>query len=98
MNAKNKIVKTRKGEKIFIHIAYEELQTRIVITDNGGIIPEKIIGFIFDPYFTTSKNGTGLGLYMAKIIIEDKMGGNISVKNIGSNVEFTILVPNSDKL
>lgn len=97
-NAKNKIVKTRKGEKIFIHIAYEELQTRIVITDNGGKIPEKIIGFIFDPYFTTSKNGTGLGLYMAKIIIEDKMGGNISVKNIGSNVEFTILVPNSDKL
>ena len=97
-NAKNKILKTRKGEKIFIHIAYEELQTRIVITDNGGKIPEKIIGFIFDPYFTTSKNGTGLGLYMAKIIIEDKMGGNISVKNIGSNVEFTILVPNSDKL
>lgn len=96
-NAKNKIVKTRKGEKIFIHIAYEELQTRIVITDNGGKIPEKIIGFIFDPYFTTSKNGTGLGLYMAKIIIEDKMGGNISVKNIGNNVEFTILVPNSDK-
>lgn len=97
-NAKNKLVKTRKGENIFIYIAYEELQTKIVITDNGGKIPEKIIGFIFDPYFTTSKNGTGLGLYMAKIIIEDKMGGNISVKNIGNNVEFTILVPNSDKL
>jgi len=97
-NAKNKIVKTRKGENIFIYVAYEELQTKIVITDNGGKVPEKIIGFIFDPYFTTSKNGTGLGLYMAKIIIEDKMGGNISVKNIGNNVEFTILVPNSDKL
>lgn len=97
-NAKNKIVKTRKGENIFIHIAYEELQTKIVITDNGGKVPDKIIGFIFDPYFTTSKNGTGLGLYMAKIIIEDKMGGNISVKNIGNNVEFTIVVPNSDKL
>ena len=97
-NAKNKIVKTRKGENIFIYVAYEELQTKIVITDNGGKIPEKIIGFIFDPYFTTSKNGTGLGLYMAKMIIEDKMGGNISVKNIGNNVEFTILVPNSDKL
>ena len=97
-NAKNKLVKTRKGENIFIYVAYEELQTKIVITDNGGKIPEKIIGFIFDPYFTTSKNGTGLGLYMAKMIIEDKMGGNISVKNIGNNVEFTILVPNSDKL
>jgi len=34
---------------------------------------------------------------MAKIIIEDKMGGSINVKNIGNSVEFTILVPNSDK-
>lgn len=57
-------------------------------------MPEKIIGFIFDPYFTTNKNGTGLGLYMAKIIIEDKMGGNISVENIENCVAFTILVPN----
>ncbi len=93
-NAKNKIVKTRKGEKIDISIAEGDSQTKIVITDNGGKVPEKIIGFIFDPYFTTNKNGTGLGLYMAKIIIEDKMGGSIGVKNIGNSVAFTIHVPN----
>lgn len=94
-NAKNKIVKTRKGEKIDIYIEEGgESHTKIVITDNGGKIPEKIIGFIFDPYFTTSKNGTGLGLYMAKIIIEDKMSGSINVHNIGNSVAFTILVPN----
>lgn len=93
-NAKNKIVKTRKGEKIDIDIEEGESQTKIVITDNGGKVPEKIIGFIFDPYFTTNKNGTGLGLYMAKIIIEDKMGGSIGVQNIGNSVAFTILVPN----
>jgi len=93
-NAKNKIVKTRKGEKIDIDIHDGENQTKIVITDNGGKVPEKIIGFIFDPYFTTSKEGTGLGLYMAKIIIEDKMGGSISVHNIGNSVAFTLLVPN----
>lgn len=58
----------------------------------GGKIPEKIIGFIFDPYFTTSKDGTGLGLYMAKIIIEDKMGGSIGVHNDDKHVVFTILV------
>lgn len=96
-NAKNKIIKTRKGENITIQIEEGAVDTKIVITDNGGKIPEKIIHLIFDPYFTTSKNGTGLGLYMAKIIIEDKMGGSIGVKNIGNSVEFTMLVPNSDK-
>jgi len=93
-NAKNKIVKTRKGEKIDIYIEEGASQTKIVITDNGGKVPEKIIGFIFDPYFTTNKNGTGLGLYMAKIIIEDKMGGTIGVQNSGNSVSFTIHVPN----
>ena len=41
-NAKNKIVKTHKGEKIDIYIEEGESQTKIVITDNGGKIPEKI--------------------------------------------------------
>lgn len=95
-NAKNKLMKTRKGEHIYIELDKEITRTKIVITDDGGVIPEKIIGFIFDPYFTTSKNGTGLGLYMAKMIIEDKMGGTIRVQNRGSNqVEFTLLVPNA---
>lgn len=95
-NAKNKLTKTRKGERIMIELDKEITRTKIVISDDGGIIPEKIIGFIFDPYFTTSKNGTGLGLYMAKMIIEDKMGGTIRVQNSGINkVEFTILVPNA---
>jgi len=93
-NAKNKIVKTRKGEKIDITIEEGESQTKIIIADNGGKIPDKSIGFIFDPYFTTNKNGTGLGLYMAKIIIEDKMGGTIGVQNSGNSVVFTIHVPN----
>lgn len=97
-NAKNKIVKTRKGSKIMIDVDREIIHTKIVISDDGGHILEKIIGFIFDPYFTTSKNGTGLGLYMAKMIIEDKMGGSIRVQNYGnSTVEFTILVPNAMK-
>lgn len=95
-NAKNKIVKVQKGHKITIDVDREIIHTKIVISDDGGVISEKIIGFIFDPYFTTNKNGTGLGLYMAKMIIEDKMGGSIRVQNYGVNtVEFTILVPNA---
>ncbi|NCB53635.1 MAG: PAS domain-containing protein [Epsilonproteobacteria bacterium] len=95
-NAKNKLLKTRKGERIQIALDQDASSTKLIVSDDGGSIPEKIIGFIFDPYFTTSKNGTGLGLYMAKMIIEDKMGGSIRVHNLGTQgVEFTLSVPNS---
>lgn len=97
-NAKNKIVKTRRGDKIEIMIEEGEAKTKLIIRDNGGKIPEKIIDFIFDPYFTTNEEGTGLGLYMAKIIIEEKMGGIISAQNNGNWVEFTLYVPNVIKL
>ena len=95
-NAKNKLIKSKKGGNISVVVDSEIIHTKIIVSDDGGVIPDKIIGFIFDPYFTTTKNGTGLGLYMAKMIIEDKMGGSIRVQNRDTrHVEFTILVPNT---
>lgn len=94
-NAKNKIIEKNSEEKynLIINISNCELYTTIEIMDDGGNIDEKIIDKIFEPYFTTKKDGTGFGLYMAKVIIEDKMGGFITAQNKGKNVVFTLKLP-----
>ena len=96
-NAKNKIIEknldSNKKGSININIQRCTNFNTIEIIDDGGAIDEKIINSIFEPYFTTKEDGTGIGLYMAKVIIEDKMRGTISVKNDSDNVIFTIKLP-----
>lgn len=70
-------------------------ENRVVVTiaDNAGGVPEKIKARIFEPYFTTKgEAGTGIGLFMARTIIE-AMAGDISVRNLEDGAEFTIRVP-----
>ena len=96
-NAKNKIVEKdfdySKKARIDINIQRTSTHNIIEIADDGGKIDESIIDSIFEPYFSTKPNGTGIGLYMAKVIIEDKMRGTITVKNDDNNVIFTIKLP-----
>lgn len=74
---------------------FTEMHDKIIslhVEDNCGGIDEKIIDKIFEPYFTTKFNyGTGIGLYMSKIIIENKMHGHIYANNISADkTRFTI--------
>ncbi len=66
----------------------------VTVADNAGGIPHEIMGKIFDPYFTTKgpQQGTGVGLFMSKAIIEKNMGGRLAVRNIANGAEFRIEV------
>ena len=69
----------------------------IMIEDNGGGIGAEHMDRIFEPYFTTkyATQGTGIGLYMTKMIIENNMSGIISVKNTQEGALFTIKLPSA---
>jgi len=83
-NAEDILLEKKIKEPIISITTKEEHGNYILeVSDNGGGISEDIIDKIFDPYFSTksSKNGTGLGLYMAKLIIEEHCNGKITVRN-----------------
>jgi len=91
------ILKIRNIKLKHITIATSTLNDNLTlyIKDNAGGIEKDHMDIIFDPYFTTKDNigGTGLGLYIAKIIIEQNMNGTLSAKNTKNGAKFTINIP-----
>ncbi|RXJ65303.1 hypothetical protein CRV08_15500 [Halarcobacter ebronensis] len=95
-NSKDAFIENEINEpKIVIKTKKIETHMKILVSDNAGGISNSIINKVFEPYFTTkdSYNGTGLGLYMSKIIIEQNMQGQLTVKNNDQGVEFSIYIP-----
>ncbi|MBF0402956.1 MAG: HAMP domain-containing histidine kinase [Nitrospirae bacterium] len=79
---------------IIITLKKEDGKIITLISDNGGGIPDTIAGSIFEYYFTTKSDmeGTGIGLYMSKMIIEKSMDGSLTFRNTGDGAEFRIAV------
>ena len=88
------VIKERaiKNPYITIRIHSTSDWEEVYIEDNAGGIAESVLPHIFEPYFSTKseKNGTGLGLYMSKTIIEEHCNGLILASNTNEGARFTI--------
>jgi len=79
---------------IEIKVSEQDNQLLITIKDNAGGIDKEILGYIFDPYFSTkdNKNGHGLGLHISKNIVEQQCHGRLSAEVINAGTCFTIII------
>ncbi|MFK2823221.1 ATP-binding protein [Arcobacter sp. YIC-80] len=95
-NAKDALIEKKISKPIvLVALKKENNIGKISISDNAGGIDNKVIMKVFEPYFTTKEQGkgTGIGLYMSKMIIEQNMKGKIYAKNIENGVSFVIEIP-----
>jgi PAS domain S-box-containing protein len=95
LNARDAFAQRRVDDaKVTITTLSENGKAVVTITDNAGGIPSEVMDRIFDPYFTTKSpdQGTGVGLFMSKGIIEKNMGGKLTARNTGNGAEFRIEV------
>lgn len=94
-NAKDAMQNLDPKDKIIkIKIYKNDKFAFVSIYNNGENIKNSIMDKLFDPYFTTKHKsvGTGIGLYMCKMIVTN-MNGNIYVKNLKNGVDFCIEIP-----
>ena len=93
-NAKDAFLENLHDEmKVVISIEEEQTgRSLLTIRDNAGGIPESKIDTVFERYMTTKEEGSGLGLNIAKHIIEHNMNGKLSVCNVAQGAKFSLFV------
>jgi two-component system, NtrC family, C4-dicarboxylate transport sensor histidine kinase DctB len=95
-NSKDALIEKNINEP-WVKVSIEKLEEKVVIIieDNAGGIKEDVLPHIFEPYFTTKhqSQGTGLGLYMSKEIVEKHLEGKLYVKNTSEGAKFYVELP-----
>jgi signal transduction histidine kinase/ABC-type uncharacterized transport system substrate-binding protein len=95
-NAKDSILKRRETTPIEGHIIItlnnDEKRIYLDIEDDGCGIEKEALETIFNPFMSTKEKGDGFGLYMARLIIEDKMGGRIYAKQKEQGAKLCIVI------
>ena len=92
-NAKEAVLAHAQTGTITVRLYRQDDRGCIAVEDNGGGVPDIVMNKIFEPYFSTKPMGSGIGLYMSKMIIEHHMNGLLSVQNTVEGAVFTICTP-----
>jgi len=100
LNILNNAVDAYKGVErvnkiIKVYVEVEDNELLIFVKDQACGIKQNNLKRLFEPYFSTKgKNGTGLGLYMSKMIIEKQFKGSINVESSEDGTTFVVRIPN----
>lgn len=94
-NAKDALIERKiKDPKITLTLSADDENSILTISDNAGGVSVEPIDDIFKPFFTYGKkDGTGIGLFMSKLIIEKNMNGKLLVSNDKNGASFKIITP-----
>jgi len=96
MNAVDAVSEEETLRKINIQTKVEYDLITINISNNGPTIDSEAVTLIFEPFYTTKKLGTGIGLFVCKNIVE-KHNGNISCLSSDDFTTFQLKLPNKQK-
>ena len=98
-NAKDAVIESKtEPKRVDVLLSEKDGMGIFTVRDTGDGIPDAALDKIFEPYFSTKHMGTGIGLYMCKMIIERNMFGLISAKNVDGGAEFTVSVPVAENM
>ena len=97
-NAKDAVIARRQVEseapcRIDVRLRREGLEAVLEVEDTGGGIPADVLPRVFEPYFSTKPEGTGIGLAMARSLVETQFGGRLDATNGPSGARFTARLP-----